>query len=270
MSRAPAISVLCSVHEESPFLDRALDSIAAQTETDWELIVVADGAPGDLLRRLEERAARDPRVRLFFQERRGLTAALNRGLRELRGEYVARQDADDWSAPRRLEAQRRFLEESDADIVSCHSRVVDEKGRLVELRTPPAQPELLRGQLERFNCLPHSALFMRRGCLAALGGYRAEFTYTQDYDLYLRALTAGLRLSVLPETLVEVRMTPSNITTARRREQLRFALAAQSEYFARLGASRPAAWLAMRHHLLRYLTPDPLRRAKRRVLEAFR
>ncbi|MBI3298634.1 MAG: glycosyltransferase [Elusimicrobia bacterium] len=270
MSAAPLVTVLCAVHEESPYLDRALDGISAQTEPDFELLVVVDGGSEALLKTLAARAARESRLRVIRRERHGLTAALNHGLKEARGHYVARQDADDWSAPRRLEAQRRFLEEARAHIVSCHSRVVDEHGRLIALRTPPGEHELLRVELERYNCLPHSALFARRDALAALGDYRPQFTYTQDYDLYLRALGAGYRLRVLPEQLVEIRMTPSNITTLKRREQLGFALAAQADYFAGRGVSGPVAWRAMSHHWLRYMLPDPLRRAKRRVLEALR
>jgi glycosyltransferase involved in cell wall biosynthesis len=251
-------------------LDEALDSIAAQTETDLELVIVGNGAPPALRERLQARAQRDPRVRLIWQERPGLTAALNRGLEDARGKYVARQDSDDWSAPGRLAAQRRFLESSGADLVSSHCRVIDERGRLIGVKTPPDDSELLRRTLEHHNCLAHSALFARRAALEALGGYRPEFVYTQDYDLYLRALTSDLSLRVLSEVLLDVRMTPDNITTARRREQLGFALAAQADYFARRGVARPAAWLKMRHHLVRYCTPDLLRRAKRRVLEALR
>ena len=267
---APAISVLLAAHEDSPFLDGALDSVLAQTETDWELVVVADGAPVSVLRRLKARRAADPRLRVIEQPRLGLTAALNRGLEETRGVYVARLDADDRSAPRRLERQRRFVEETGADIASCHSRVLDERDRLIARREPPSEPALLRAALERSNCLPHSALFARRESLVKLGGYRPSFTYTQDYDLYLRALAGGFKLGVVGECLVDVRMTPTNITTARRREQLGFALAAQADYFQATGRGRAEAWLAMRHHLVRYWTPDALRRAKRRVLEAFR
>ncbi len=267
---APLLSVLLSVHEPSPHLEESLDSLARQTLADYELLIVCDGAPEGLRRDLAVRALRDPRIRLVEQERRGLTPSLNHALRLARGRYCARQDADDVSLPARFQRQLALLEGSASDLVSCHTEIIDELGRLMARRAPPAGGDALRRELELYNCIQHSTIFFRTERARALGGYRDEFVYSQDYDLYLRALTAGWTLSVLPEVALKVRMTRGNITTVHRRSQLGFAMAAQADYFAREGASPLKAMLAMRHHALRWAFPDPLRRAKRRLAEAFR
>lgn len=267
---APLLSVLLSVHEPGPHLEESLDSLARQTFADYELLIVCDGAPEPLRRELALRALRDPRVRLVEQERRGLTPSLNHALSLARGRYCARQDADDVSLPERFERQLALLERTGADLASCHTEIVDEHGRLMARRTPPESGEALRRELELYNCIQHSTIMFRADRARALGGYRDRFVFSQDYDLYLRALTAGWTFAVLPSVAMKIRMTQSNITTVHRRSQLGYAMAAQADYFAREGASPLRAMLAMRHHALRWALPDPLRRAKRRLTEAFR
>ena len=154
--------------------------------------------------------------------------------------------------------------------MSCHTEIIDEHGRLMARRTPPDGGDALRRELELYNCIQHSTIMFRADRARSLGGYRDRFVFSQDYDLYLRALTAGWTFSVLPDVALKVRMTRDNITTVHRRRQLGFAMAAQADYFTREGASPLRAMLAMRHHALRWALPDPLRRAKRRLTEAFR
>ena len=91
-------------------LDQALESILNQTFTDFEFLIVDDGSgdPG-VGSRLSRRAQRDARIRIVAEPHRGLTASLNRGLALARGTWIARQDADDWSEPARLERQIEYF-----------------------------------------------------------------------------------------------------------------------------------------------------------------
>ncbi len=98
----PRVSVVMSVYNGQRYLRRAVDSILAQEFRDFEFIIINDGSQDGSREILAEYAGRDPRIRLIDQENRGLTKALIRGCAEARGEYIARQDADDWSHPSRL------------------------------------------------------------------------------------------------------------------------------------------------------------------------
>src|ERR687887_2921944 len=97
---APRVSVLLPVRDGAPFLREALDSVLAQTLTDFELVVVDDGSEDETPAILE--AVGDERLRVLRQERLGLVAALNRAVAEARAPLLARMDAHDVSLPERL------------------------------------------------------------------------------------------------------------------------------------------------------------------------
>ncbi len=102
--RPPRVSVVMAVWNEAHYVEQAVESILSQTVWDLELVVVNDGSTddtGELLRRF-----RDSRLKVLDQDNAGLWAALNRGLREVRGDLVARMDGDDITHPRRLQTGR--------------------------------------------------------------------------------------------------------------------------------------------------------------------
>src|SRR5262245_59556523 len=99
----PRVSVLLPVFNGARFLTDAIERVLDQTWQDFELVVVDDGSTDGSAEIAEGYA--DTRIRAVRQEHRGLVGALNRGLAESRGEFIARQDADDLSAPTRLEEE---------------------------------------------------------------------------------------------------------------------------------------------------------------------
>ncbi len=109
----PAVSVLLPVRDAATTLAACLDSLAAQTLADHEVVAVDDGSTDGSGERLAARAAKDPRVRVFRTPPRGLVPALSLALAEARAPLVARMDADDVAHPPRLEAQVRRLRADD-------------------------------------------------------------------------------------------------------------------------------------------------------------
>ena len=104
----PTVSVLLAVYNGQDHVRQAIEGILTQSLQDFEFIIVDDGSTDRTSQILDEYA--DPRiVRLRHPENRGLIAALNTGLAAARGEFVARQDADDFSYPDRFRAQVDFL-----------------------------------------------------------------------------------------------------------------------------------------------------------------
>src|ERR1041385_2771269 len=96
------------VRNAGRFLAEAVDSVLRQTFRDLELVAVDDGSTDDSLEILQRLATEDPRVSVVTGDARGISAALNRGWHEARGEYIGRLDADDVALPGRLEHQVCF------------------------------------------------------------------------------------------------------------------------------------------------------------------
>src|SRR5487761_1904849 len=111
MVSAPAVTVLMPVYETpEAMLDQAIGSILCQTLGNFEFLILNDGSPSERARRqLEGWARLDARIRLFHEPHRGVPGTSNRGLALARGEFVARQDADNGSEPARPARQAAFL-----------------------------------------------------------------------------------------------------------------------------------------------------------------
>lgn len=118
MSAEPAVSVVVPTYNQPALLLETLQSVFAQTFTDFEVILVDDGSTDDTPARLVELAAREPRLRVVRQVNAGTGAARNRGIDEARGKYIALLDHDDLWMPGKLAAQVAFLERH-PECVAC-------------------------------------------------------------------------------------------------------------------------------------------------------
>jgi len=215
-----------STHNDEAFVGEAVASILGQTFADFELIVVDDGSTDGTAQVLGGFA--DPRLQVVRQDNTGLTRALNAALARARGEYIARQDADDRSAPNRLEAQVQFLDaHAHAALVGCQAAVIDEDGDRIGAVAVETDPGRIDAQLPVENQFVHGALMMRRALLQAGGGYRETFRYAQDYDLVLRWQGGGI-LANLPQELYAHRLRGDMVSLRHRHEQLAYAELARS------------------------------------------
>jgi glycosyltransferase involved in cell wall biosynthesis len=220
--RPPRVSVLMAAYNSECFLGQSVESILGQTFADFEFIVIDDGSTDSTPQRLAEYAARDTRIRLEKNaENIGLTRSLNRGLALARGEYLARQDADDISLPQRLERQVDFLDRNPGTgLVGCALEIIDSQGARIGLRRPPENHEsIIAEMLLKNNGVGHSAVMARLALLRELGGYDERIACGQDYDLWWR-LSRRAGLANLAEPLVRWRDTPGSISRTRREKQL--------------------------------------------------
>jgi hypothetical protein len=209
----PAVSVLMPVYDAEPFLPAALDSILAQTFTDFELIAIDDGSRDGSAGILQAFAARDPRIRVVTQENRGIVATLNRAIELARAPLVARMDADDLSRPDRFAKQIAYLRQHpEVAAVSGAMDVIDDGGAYLRTLVFPTLPGAIESELIHRNCFCHAPMMARTAALRSVGGYRARVQYAEDYDLWLR-LTEVARLANLPDVLYSVRMHPVTIST---------------------------------------------------------
>jgi glycosyltransferase involved in cell wall biosynthesis len=222
----PKVSVLMSVYNGSRYLKESIDSILNQTFTDLEFIIIDDCSTDDSGEIISEYAEKDQRIVLIKNpENIGLTKSLNKGLKIAKGEYVARQDADDISLPERLTKQVSLLnKEPEVALVSCNIALIDPDGNPIEKQIRACHPDLVSLHLLFYNHLGgHSQVIFRRELVINLGGYCESFRYSQDYELWCRIDKVG-RIYILPEILLQQRRHNQSITLAKASEQEAYAL----------------------------------------------
>jgi len=185
----PRVSVVMSVHNDAARVEVAVRSILTQTFQDLELIVIDDGSSDGSADVLDQLAAGDARLHVVRQQNTGLTRALIRGCALARGEYIARQDSDDWSHPQRIAEQVALL---DADpgmgFASCAVQYLGPGDEfLCEVGRPTDSIVASQGLRDRREGPPaHGSVMFRAALYGQVGGYRAPFHYAQDSDLWLR------------------------------------------------------------------------------------
>jgi glycosyltransferase involved in cell wall biosynthesis len=258
------VTVLIGSYDNAATLPRAIESILAQTVTDVELIVVDDGSADATAALTEEYAHRDPRVRLLSMGRNvGISESLNEGLRAARAPIVAINDADDHSAPQRLERQLALLDgRPDVAVVGCRMHEVDEQGCALRPRTS-FQSGNVGDALMRFNPIPNTSAALRRDAALAVGGYDAGLRYAMEYDLWLR-LADDWTIWALDELLATRVMGSTNVASHAERAQIGETIGLRLRAMARRRSLRGATGLAP--YVVSYATPIPLKRALRRRL----
>ena len=211
----PLVSVVLPVRNGLPYLAAAVDSILHQNYRNFELIVIDDGSTDDGRDWLAVRAAQDDRLRLLANPRRGLVEALNYGIAQACGTYIARMDADDIALPERFTLQVSFLEAHPAiAVLGTQATHIDENGDSLGYSTSyPTDPSALSRSLAEKGCiLLHPTAMARRTAVLEAGGYRSVTETAEDYDLWLR-LDERFSLANLPETLLRYRRHPKQVST---------------------------------------------------------
>lgn len=118
---SPKISVIVPVYKVEQYLPHCIDSILAQTFTDFELLLIDDGSPDNSGRICNEYANKDTRIRVFHKENGGVSSARNLGLDNIRGEWITFGDADDYFLKDALEILSKYAIESDVEMVQSNA-----------------------------------------------------------------------------------------------------------------------------------------------------
>jgi glycosyltransferase involved in cell wall biosynthesis len=183
----PTISVLLPVYNAVNDLPRALKSLLNQTYHDFEIIAIDDGSTDGSGELLDSYAHSDQRIRVFHQSNAGaLGKVLNRAAELAQGKYIARQDADDASAPTRLEKQVNYLDtHPETGLSGIWTWYIDSNlGPLFSLEIPDDHTRLCYYLSKGFNPFVHGSVMLRANLFKELGGYRGS--YAEDFDLWIR------------------------------------------------------------------------------------
>lgn len=221
VASSPAMTVLMAVHDAADHVDAAIDSVLMQDFTDFEFVIVDDGSKDATPDRLQRAARRDPRIRVLRSAaNQGLTAALNVGLAQARGDCIVRIDADDRCFAGRLARQWAFLRtHQDHVAVACGHRLVDGRGRTLRTQDQGLDDWQTRWMIGFMPPAPHPTYcFRRRIGSDRTVRYDERFRTAQDFELWSRLADTG-KTAVLPQVLVEYRRHPATITMRHRAEQ---------------------------------------------------
>lgn len=209
-SKPQPYSVLMSVYarDHAPWLAESLESMAAQTASPAEIVLVLDGPVGAELRAaIDAFDALHPGLLLQvpLPKNGGLGRALQAGISHCSCPVIARMDADDYSRPTRCAAQLAKLAEG-YDMVGCNvSEFSSDRDHPNALRVLPETSEQIVRFGKRRAPFVHPTFVVRKAVLEAVGGYR-DAPYAEDFDLFARLLKAGFRGYNIQDSLVDVRV----------------------------------------------------------------
>ena len=220
-------SLIIPVYNVRQYLRDCLDSVLAQTCTDWEAVCVNDGSTDDSPSILREYAAKDTRIRIIDQSNGGLSAARNVGIKAAKGEYIFLLDSDDWIVPDALERLNRHLDGQD---MLCFS------GRkFIEADGTYHQPDVLQpatysSGMDYYNANALASRDFPFVC-TVLRLYRREYLHTnnlfftpgiyhEDNMFTPIACYHAAKVTVIPDNLYIYRIRPESIMTTFRPKRM--------------------------------------------------
>ena len=203
MNTTPLVSVIMPLYNAEAYLKEAIDSILAQSYTNFELIILNDGSSD----RSEEicQSYKDTRIRYYFHKNIGLAGTLNKGLELSTGTYIARQDQDDIAHNDRFGKQVNYLEKHPSVLLlGTRAKVFSDTVDFIKLHDHATQPAVLKFDLLFDNPFVHSTIMFRKKDSDEIGGYNTDRSYFEDYELWSRFAQKGA-VANLPDVLLDYR-----------------------------------------------------------------
>jgi len=214
----PRLSVVMSVYNGESYLKAAIDSILTQTFRDFELILINDGSSDGTQKIID--SCKDPRIVKIEHENKGLVASLNIGVAKARGEFIARQDADDESLPTRLQKEVAWLDAHPGTVVVGTRAVeINGRGEPTGQLDYPTDDASLRLAILSYTPFAHGSIMFKKSAIEQAGGYRADAYPAEDVDLWHRLIILG-KVANLPERLYKFRVNTEGISLSNVERQI--------------------------------------------------
>lgn len=209
------------VYNGMPYLAEAVTSILEQQYRSFELIAVDDGSTDETLAHLKSYS--DSRLRIIQLEHSGIVDALNAGLDACRGTLIARMDADDRAHPLRLGKQvEALLQRPEIGLIATGARHWGDAEMQAGFHAFVAWNNQLTHPQEIYHKrfvespLIHPTVMFRKELVTAFGGYR-DGNFPEDYEIWLRWLSKGVRMAKLPWIGLDWRERPTRLSRADKR-----------------------------------------------------
>ncbi len=248
-----SVTVVMSTYDDEKYLSETIESVLDQEFGDFELVIVNDGSPDPQTREtLSYFQKQDARIQVIHKNNEGLTKALIDGCSTSNGTYIARIDVGDVFTADRIGKQKKILDEyPDCAFVSCHTEFFGPKWELLWINSgrPPSDvpvsviPENTSNGLT--GDIPHhGSVMFRKSSYESVGGYRKQFYYGQDWDLWYRLAEIG-NYFIVPEVLYKVRIFPECISMTSKHYQDTAAQCSLGAFMARRCNEDEQPWIEM-------------------------
>ncbi len=223
MAHEPLVTVIMPTYQAEKYLKEAIESIMAQTYSNFELLVIDDASKDQTRKIVTAYAKKDKRIKLVDGPQNGIAAALNYGIRLSTGEYIARMDADDLAMPERLEKQVAAMQK-DNELGVCATQILALRGEeLVEAAVCKEQYEEILCDTMFNNNICHPTVMFRKKVLDQGWRYQ-EHILAEDYDMWTRMLPY-VKFQALPDVLLYYRIDCEEKLTVSNYKQVREAAA---------------------------------------------
>lgn len=218
----PKISIISPVYNVEKYICRCVDSIIAQTFTDWELILVDDGSPDTSGTICDQYASQDSRIRVIHKQNGGVSAARQTGLDASQGEYVIHADPDDWVEPTMLEELYAKAKAEDADMVICDYYTNSGDRQVLNVQSPTDvsdNAQIIRDLLQQLHGSCCNKL-VRRVCYSKYDiRFPEGINYCEDQLTIVRLLSYPLKVTYLNKAFYHYFDNPNSITRNYQRQQ---------------------------------------------------
>jgi glycosyltransferase involved in cell wall biosynthesis len=216
VNKNPLISVIITTYNRENLVLRALKSVLNQTFKYFEVLLVDDGSTDNTHQAIKEIQKEDKRVVYIYQENKGWPSALNTGLSNTQGRYIAFLDSDDEWLPEKLEKQISFLENNKSfDGVTCYGNIILDDKEKIKLGVLK-QSDDYNNQLKKlingdFRSIP-SSLLLKKEIFEKVGYYDEFLKLSTDADMMIRIFKAGFKIGVIKEVLFNYYIHKQNLT----------------------------------------------------------
>lgn len=247
-----------------PRIGESLSSLLSNN-IDGDVVVIIDKPDFDISSILDGKILSDPRLIISKNVVNiGITKSLNKAIGLSTGEIIIRCDDDDISETSRIEHIIDFFDKNpDIDLAYSFAEGIETTTNKKWLIDGPLEDAQIKEKLLNRNFIVHSSLAFRRASLERIGFYDETFRYAQDYDLYLRCMTSGLKFGAIPKILVKRYYHNQSITVSKRKTQIMFSMAGRILYEARTDGSGILQVILNYSRLL--LIPNWLRALRRKI-----
>lgn len=195
MGQEPLVSVIMPVYNGEKYVREAIDSVLAQTYTDFEFIIINDGSTDRTQDIID--SYKDPRIKCHQQDNQGVAKTLNNGLKLATGKFIWRHDADDICLPAQLQTQMDFLAaHPNFALVSTQIAFMSDRGKIAHDYKQPKDTyfqgypfmKVEREQFNPYSPITHATVLVKKEVFDVVGVYRTEFKTSEDTDLWLRII----------------------------------------------------------------------------------
>lgn len=210
MSSSPRVSIVMPSYNSERHIAESIQSIINQTYSDWEFIIVDGHSTDRTIEIVNSFIKKDSRIKLIFDDKKGIGPALNLGCKLARGEYIARMDTDDVSLEKRLEKEVKYLDKHPKTVlVSCSAQYIDEDGDVIGYMFPYTHPAIIK---RCATSVLHPGVMMKKRIFESSGGY-PPIKRAEDLMLWYKFMRFG-KIKILNAPLLKYRLSDTALSNS--------------------------------------------------------